>query len=140
MPHPVIATFDAPSREICQVKRQRTNTPLQALELLNDVTYVEAAPCLGSCMLTEGGPTPTERFTFAFRRATARRPSDAELHVMLQALERYLSIYGADRKTAKELVHQGEAAVNETLDPVELAAYMTVASVILNLDETITKE
>ena len=140
VPHPVIATFDAPSREICQVKRQRTNTPLQALELLNDVTYVEAARCLAQRMLTEGGPTPTERFTFAFRRATARRPSDAELHVMLQALERYLSIYGADRKTAKELVHQGEAAVNETLDPVELAAYMTVASVILNLDETITKE
>ena len=59
---------------------------------------------------------------------------------MVQALERYLSIYHADQKTAKDLVHQGEAPVNETLDPVELAAYMTVASVILNLDETITKE
>jgi Protein of unknown function (DUF1553)/Protein of unknown function (DUF1549)/Planctomycete cytochrome C len=140
VPHPFIATFDAPSREICQVKRQRTNTPLQALELLNDVTYVEAARCLGQRMLAERGQTPTERLTFAFRRATARRPTDAELQVMLQALGRYLSIYHADQKTAKELVHQGEAPVNETLDPVELAAYMTVASVILNLDETITKE
>ena len=140
VPHPVIATFDAPSREICQVKRPRTNTPLQALELLNDVTYVEAARRLAQRMLTEGGSTPTQRLTFAFRRATARRPCDAELHVMLQALERYLSIYHADQKSAKELVHQGEAPVNETLDPVELAAYMTVASVILNLDETITQE
>src|SRR5437868_11735441 len=75
VPHPALATFDAPSREVCQVKRARTNTPLQALELLNDVTYVEAARRLGQLMLAEGGSSPEERIAFAFRRATARRPS-----------------------------------------------------------------
>jgi hypothetical protein len=140
VPHPVIATFDAPSREICQVKRQRTNTPLQALELLNDVTYVEAARCLAQRMLTEGGATPRPRLRYAFRLATARRPSDSELDLLSQALERYLSIYRKDQTTAKELVHHGEAPVNGALDPVVLAAHTSVASVILNLDETITKE
>jgi Protein of unknown function (DUF1553)/Protein of unknown function (DUF1549)/Planctomycete cytochrome C len=140
VPHPVVATFDAPSREICQVKRQRTNTPLQALELLNDVTYVEAARCLAQRMLTEGGATPRPRLTHAFRLATARRPSDSELDLLSRALERYLAIYGKDQNTAKELVHHGEAPVNGALDPVVLAAYTSLASVILNLDETITKE
>src|SRR5262249_19757464 len=75
VPHPALSTFDAPSREVCQVKRPRTNTPLQALELLNDVTYVEAARALAQLMLTEGGKTPEKRVSFAFRRATARKPS-----------------------------------------------------------------
>src|SRR5205085_9178181 len=78
VPHPALATFDAPSREVCQVRRPRTNTPLQALELLNDVTYVEAARQLAQRMLTEGGTTPESRIAYGFRRATARPPSDAE--------------------------------------------------------------
>ena len=72
VPHPALATFDAPSREVCQVKRPRTNTPLQALELLNDVTYVEAARQLAQLALEQGGSSPEERITFAFRRALAR--------------------------------------------------------------------
>src|SRR5207237_2564082 len=79
VPHPILTTFDAPSREVCQVKRPRTNTPLQALALLNDTTYVEAARHLAQLMLTEGGRTPEDRLTFAFRRATARSPSSTEL-------------------------------------------------------------
>jgi hypothetical protein len=140
VPHPVVATFDAPSREICQVKRQRTNTPLQALELLNDVTYVEAARCLAQRMLKEGGATPGRRLTYAFRLATGRKPSDSELDLLPRALQRYLSIYRKDQATANELVHHGEAPLDGALDPVVLAAYTSVASVILNLDETITKE
>src|SRR6185437_11253084 len=74
VPHPVLATFDAPSRETCQVKRSRTNTPLQALELLNDVSYVEAARGLAQLMTAEGGGAVDDRIAFAFRRATSRMP------------------------------------------------------------------
>jgi len=140
VPHPVMATFDAPSREICQVKRQRTDTPLQALELLNDVTYVEAARQLGQRMVIEGGRTAPERLTFAFRLATARRPTPAELLVLSRGLDRYLRTYRADARAAKQLLRHGQAPLDNRLDPAELAAHAAVASVILNLDETITKE
>ena len=74
VPHPLMAAFDAPSREICQVRRARTNTPLQALELMNDVTYVEAARSLAELMITQGGSTPDDRIAFAYRRAVAHGP------------------------------------------------------------------
>jgi hypothetical protein len=140
VPHPAMATFDAPSREVCQVKRARTNTPLQALELLNDVTYVEAARRLGELMLTDGGTTPEERITYAFRRATARKPSDAELRILLRGLERYKQTFAADKDAAKKFLAHGDSPPDAKHDVVELAAYMATASVILNLDETITKE
>ncbi|HEY1380796.1 MAG TPA: DUF1553 domain-containing protein, partial [Gemmataceae bacterium] len=140
VPHPELATFDAGSREVCQVKRARTNTPLQALELLNDVTYVEAARRLAERMLTEGGGTTAERLTFAFRRATGRAPAADELQVLARGLERYRDRFAADPEAAKKFVHQGDSPVDEALDPVELAAHAAVAGVILNLDETITKE
>ncbi len=140
VPHPAMTTFDAPSREVCQVKRPRTNTPLQALELLNDVTYVEAARHLGERMLTEGGAKPEDRITFAFRRATGRKPSEAELRVLLRGLERYRQTYSADKDAAQKLLHHGDSVPDAKLDPAELAAYMATAGVILNLDETITKE
>jgi hypothetical protein len=91
-------------------------------------------------MLIEGGSTPGERLVFAFRRATARRPSSCELDLLTIALERYLSIYRADLQAAKEFIHHGDSKVNENLDPADLAAYSALASIILNLDETITKE
>jgi hypothetical protein len=140
VPHPALATFDAPSREVCQVRRARTNTPLQALELLNDVTYGEAARRLGQLMLTEGGDTGEERLVYAFRRATARRPTAAELGVLARGLERYRETFRADVEAAKRFVRQGESPVDERLDPVELAACTAAAEVILNLDETITRE
>jgi hypothetical protein len=140
VPHPALSTFDAPSREVCQVKRPRTNTPLQALELLNDVTYVESARRLGELMLTEGGKTAEERVTFAFRRATARKPSDAELRILVRGLERYREKFSADKGAAQKFLRHGDSPPDTKLDPVELAAYMATASVILNLDETITKE
>jgi hypothetical protein len=140
VPHPALSTFDAPSREVCQVKRPRTNTPLQALELLNDVTYVEAARALAQLMLTEGGKTPEERVTFAFRRATARRPRGAELRILLRGLERYQEKFAADKDAARKFLRHGDSPPDTKLDPAELAAYMATASVILNLDETVTKE
>src|SRR5207245_2998161 len=140
VPHPSMATFDAPSREICQVKRARTNTPLQALELMNDVTYVEAARHLAQLMLTEGGRSADERIAFAFRRAVARRPTPAELQVLERGLERYRRNFDADPESAKRLIRQGDSPVDDKTDAVELAAYTSTAEVILNLDETITKE
>ncbi len=140
VPHPALTTFDASSREVCQVKRTRTNTPLQALELLNDVTYVEAARHLAQLMLTEGGRTPEARIGFAFRRAMARTPEAKELQVLARGLERYRKSFGGDREAALRYLGHGDSPVDAKLDPVELAACTATAAVILNLDETITKE
>jgi hypothetical protein len=140
VPHPSLVTFDGGSREICQVKRSRTNTPLQALELLNDVTYVEAARCLAQRALAEGGRSPECRLTFAFRRATGRTPSAGEVRALARGLDRFRSGYAGDVEAAKRFVHQGDSPVDESLDPVELAAHSAIAGVILNLDETITRE
>jgi hypothetical protein len=140
VPHPTMATFDAPSREVCQVKRARTNTPLQALELLNDVTYVEAARRLAQLMLKEGGTSAAQRLTYAFRLATARAPGPAELQVLTRGLERYRQAFRADAEAGRRFVKEGDSPVDDRVDPVELAAYTAAASVILNLDETITKE
>src|SRR5262249_19457613 len=140
VPHPALTTFDAPSREVCQVKRPRTNTPLQALELLNDVTYVEAARRLAGVMLTEGGRTPEERIRYAFRRATARAPEPGELQALARGLARYRQTFGSDREAAVRYVRHGESPIDARLDPAELAACTATAEVILNLDETITKE
>jgi hypothetical protein len=140
VPHPAMATFDAPSREVCQVKRARTNTPLQALELLNDVTYLEAARRLGQLMLTEGGGTPEERVAYAFRRSTARTPSQEELRVLLRGLERYRQTFAKDLDAARRFLRHGESPLDARVDPAELAAYAATAGVILNLDETVTKE
>jgi hypothetical protein len=140
VPHPALATFDAPTRETCQVKRARTNTPLQALELLNDVTYVEAARRLAELVLLEGGRTVDERITYAFRRATARTPTPAELGVLRRGLERHRAAYRADREAAVQVIHHGESPLAARDDDAELAAYTAMAGVILNLDETITQE
>jgi hypothetical protein len=140
VPHPALANFDAPSREVCQVKRARTNTPLQALELLNDVTFLEAARRLAERMLTEGGNTPEERIAFAFRRATARSPERSELDVLRRGLDRYRSLYAADPDAAAKFVHHGDSPPVSGIDPVELAAYTATADVLLNLDETLTRE
>jgi hypothetical protein len=140
VPHPAMATFDAPSREVCQVKRARTNTPLQALELLNDVTYVEAARGLAQLMLTEGGVLPENRLTYAFRRATGRLPASEELNVLLRGFHRYRKSFASRPELAALWLKHGDRPAAPGLDSTELAAYTATASVILNLDETITVE
>lgn len=138
-PPPTLVTFDAPDRETCVVRRARTNTPLQALVLLNDPTYVEAARKLAERMLTEGGQTVAERIVFAFRLATARRPTDAECAALVRVLDRELTTYRQDTAAAAKLLNVGEAPRLDSLDAAELAAWTMVASVILNLDETLNK-
>ena len=137
---PSMTLFDAPGREICVVRRSRTNTPLQALALLNDETYVEASRKLAEKMILEGGNSVEDRIAYAFRRATAREPQSHEVNVLKTGLEQRLVRYRQDVKSAKALVAIGDSKSPPTLDPSELAAYTTTASVILNLDETITKE
>ncbi len=138
-PPPTMMTFDAAGREACSVKQSRTSTPLQALALMNEVTFVEAARKLAERMMTRGGSSPEERVTFAFRLATSRAPKPAELAVLLSSLAEYRTRYQADTKAALALVSTGEAPRDERLPVAELAAYTAVANLILNLDETITR-
>ena len=109
VPHPSMATFDAPSWEICQVKRARTNTPLQALAMLNDVTYMEAARKLAERMLTEGGSSPDSQLTFAFRLATSRAPTSGELTVLHASLRKYTDRFRKSPNVAEQFVSHGEA-------------------------------
>jgi hypothetical protein len=139
-PPPTLLAFDAPSRETCTVRRARTNTPLQALALLNDVQFVEAARHMAERIMTEGGNTLQDRAAYAFRLATARLPEPDEIDVLLRTYEAQLGVYTADPKAALALLSVGESKRNEALDPSQQAAWTVVSNMILNLDETITKE
>jgi hypothetical protein len=132
--------FDAPFRESCVMRRPRTNTPLQALNLLNDPTYVEASRQLAQKMLLEGGESMTSRLIHGFRLVTARQPRPAEMTILTASLERTLLDFQADRAGAEALLNVGAVATQPGLDTAELAAYTTVASTLLNLDETVTRE
>ena len=138
-PPPALSTFDAPDRETCTVRRARTNTPLQALVLMNDPTYVEAARKLAERMLTEAGASDDARITYAFRLATARPPTPAEIAILKRIHDRELAVFANDLDAANKLISVGESPRNESLDAKDLAAWTTTASVVLNLDETITK-
>jgi hypothetical protein len=137
---PTMIAFDAAGRETCTVRETRTNTPLQALALLNEVTFVEAARKLGERVMHEGGETPESRITLAFRLVVGRPPRPAELEILIKGFENHLARYRSQPQAAAELLASGEAPRDERLDPAELAAYTAVASVILNLDEAVTKE
>jgi hypothetical protein len=138
-PPPQLSTFDAPDRETCTVRRARTNTPLQALILLNDPTYVEAARKLAERMLREGGETPADKAQFAFRLCTARLPTAEEERELVAAYEAQKAHYAGDLEKAQSLLKVGESPADAAFDPAELAAWTIVASVVLNLDETVTK-
>jgi hypothetical protein len=139
-PPPSLATFDAPDREKCTARRPRTNTPLQALVLMNDPTYVEAARGLAQRLILEAGNDPGKRITYAYRLALARKPNGRELQVLRDLAEQNTSTYRRNKEAALKLLAAGESRYDPKVDPVELAAWATVSSVILSLDETITKE
>ena len=140
VPNPAMMLFDAPFREACVLRRPRTNTPLQALNLLNDPTYVEASRLLAQRMLVEGGESPESRISHGFRLVTARMPLPAEMAILKAALERTFREFQADPAAADSLLKVGEAAINGKLDVVLMASYTNLASTLLNLDETVTKE
>ena len=140
VPPPSLTLFDAPDREKCTARRTVTNTPLQALALLNDPTYVEAARALAERTLRHGGKSDRARIDFAFKLATARTPDLEERAVLLNSLREFRSAYHRDQKGANKLLSVGETKADANLPRGELAAWTTLASMVLNLDETITKQ
>jgi hypothetical protein len=136
---PSMMAFDAASREMCVVRQSRTNTPLQALALMNDITYIEASRVLAEHVMAEYGSVD-ERIAAAFRCIVARKPTDRELTVLRAGLERRLAQFKAQPESAVKLVSYGTTPRSEKLDACELAALTTAVSVIFNLDEAITKE
>ncbi len=131
--------FDMTTREYCVVKRSRTNTPLQALDVMNDPTYVEAARVLAAHMIRDGGADAVSRITYGFKRATARPPTPKEAQILTAALKQQIERYQADPEAAKKLLGVGDKAHDPKLDPPEHAAYTMAASIILNLDEMVNK-
>lgn len=138
--HPTVSTFDAPSWEICRVYRARTNTPLQALALLNDTTYVEASRHLAQRILAEAPGNADDRVRTGFRLVTGRWPSDAEKAILSSGVQDYLADFGNDPGAAEAFIAHGDSPAAETADRVQLAAYTAMASVLLNMDSAITKE
>jgi len=139
VPYPMLQTFDAPNGDFACVKRARSNTPLQALTALNEPIFLECARGLAARALNEGGKTDADRLTHAFRLCVARKPSKAELAVLQEMLTRQRQRFAADGLKAKELL-TGVAGAECPGPPAEAAAWVTVARILLNLDETITKE
>jgi hypothetical protein len=137
---PNMTLFDMPSRETCRVRRARTDTPLQALDMLNDVTYVEASRALAIRMLREGGQTPESRLRFAFQVVVTREPTPQELQILSSGLAKRVEHYRKDTDAAKKLIVEGDLKNPTNVDPAVLAAYTLTASTILNLDEAINKE
>jgi hypothetical protein len=138
-PPPQMTILDAPSREACTVRRERTDTPLQALLMMNERQFVEAARHLGQRMMREGGKTPEERASFGFLQVTSRPPSKEDQEDLLSAYRLFRSSFLAQPEEAKKLIQVGDTAPDEALDPVELASWTLVANVILNLDEALNK-
>jgi hypothetical protein len=138
--NPGMFIFDASPREFCTVRETRTNTPLQALNLMNDVTYIEAARMLAERMTREGGAKPEERISWVFRLAAGRLPDEAERQILLQNLNAQLDHFRQRPEDAARLMAVGTRKYPDAIDPVEMAAQTAVASLILNLDEVITKQ
>jgi hypothetical protein len=135
---PSMTMFDSPTREICTVKRSRTNTPLQALSLMNEVTFVEAARVFAQRMLAAGA-TPEERIAWAFKRATCRAPSADEMQLLAAGLAKRLEKFRAQPDAATQLLKVGAAPADSKADAAEIAAYTVTANVLLNLDEVVTR-
>ena len=137
--HPSLLLFDAPSREECTVNRMSSNTPLQALILLNDPIFVEAARVFAQNILKKGGPTLDARIDWAFLQAVSRKPTPAEREILADLHQKSLAEFAAQPQKAREFVRVGESPLATEGKPTELAAMTTVARAILNLHETITR-
>jgi hypothetical protein len=137
VPPPTMMTFNAAAREICIVRNDLTTTPLQALTMMNNKTFVEAARFLAERMMQAKGQRPRQRVAEAFRRVTSRAPRKAELDLLMKDFSFYLKDFRKKPNTAKRLMSVGEKLRNPSLPAAQLAAYALVANTILNLDEAI---
>ena len=138
-PYPSMTTFDAPERTYCNIRRVRTNTPLQALVTLNDPVYVEASQALARRVVAEGGTTTPARVLFAFRVVLSRPPTEAETQRLSELFEKARTKYAADPAKATALATKPLGPVPQGANVAELAAWTLVANVLLNLDETLAK-
>ena len=134
-PYPSFSTFDAPNREVCTIRRGRSNTPLQAFVTLNDPVFVEAAQALARRIVQEGGAEPKTGLPYAFRLCLARAPDAKELTVLTGVYDQAFAHYRKDTNAAAQLIGTQPKATASAVDPAALAAWTTVANVILNLDE-----
>jgi hypothetical protein len=138
-PHPAMSNFDAPNREQSCTGRGRSNTPLQALQLMNDIQHVEAARNFAQRILKEAGEANTDRVRWAWRTVTGRAPMDEEVDITFIALKAHRTRYAADAEAAKALISYGESQADADLDPAELASWTLLANLLFNLDEVVTK-
>ena len=138
-PPPSMMLFDAAKRDVCVAKRQTTNTPMQALVLLNDTQFVEAARAFGERILKAGGETLEEKIRFAFRVATSRHPTEQEFEILKRLYREQEAIFGDQPEEAEKLLAIGEWKRDESLPTTQAAATTILASALLNFDETITK-
>ena len=137
--HPSLLAFDAPSREECTVSRPRSNTPQQALVLLNDPTYVEAARAFAERILMHGGPDDSSKLNWAYQIALSRNVNPNEANVLLDVLAKHLNTYKQNPQAADEYLSVGRRVTPENIDKSELAAWTSISRIILNLHETITR-
>ncbi|OWK43813.1 PSD1 and planctomycete cytochrome C domain-containing protein [Fimbriiglobus ruber] len=138
-PHPFLTNFDAPNREQPCPVRERTNTPLQALQLMNDVQHVEAARALAERTITEGGTTTADRIAFLYRTVLSRRPDAEEVRLVAAAFDKQRELFRADPAAAQKLVAVGESKPKGVAPADETAAWAIIANLILNLDETLNQ-
>ena len=137
--HPMLRALDAPSREECTAQRPRSNTPLAALTLLNDPTFIEAARTFAARTVRDGGKTDEQRLEFAFWEAVSRSPDEVERNILKKLLADNRKQYAEQPAEAKQLVSIGLSPAPDDIDPVELAAWTTVARAILNMNESISR-
>jgi hypothetical protein len=133
---PQMAVFDGAGREMCQVRGERTNTPLQALTLLNDVTFVEASRVLAQRAMHEA-ESPAKRLIQMYRRVLVAAPSEKQLEILVRGYRHQLEEFRRHPEAAAKWLAAGEYSQHDDLDPAELVAYATMASLLLNLDATV---
>jgi len=138
-PAPSMTIFDAPTREKCMVERPRTNTPLQALVTLNDPQFLEASRHIAKRIMKDGGKTPRERVEYAYRLVTSRKPKPIVAQILLGVFNEELENYKKNTEAAGKILAVGTTKRDESLNASEHAAWTIVASIILNLDEVITR-
>jgi Protein of unknown function (DUF1553)/Protein of unknown function (DUF1549)/Planctomycete cytochrome C len=139
LPHPFLTTFDASYRDVCAVKRQRTNTPLQALNLMNDPLMLEASRTIAQQLLKKDKLSLPEKLAFAFRKVAARQPTKQELAVLEKHFAERKTQLNGKAETARQLLEVGDSAPDDKLDPVESAALMETVALVFNMDEVICK-
>jgi len=139
VPYPSMATFDAPSRETCTVRRIHTNTPLQAFVTMNDPVYVEASQALGRRLMREGGEKVADRVRYGLLLCLAHPPKEDQVKTLVELYEKEFAHYRGEADDAKKLATEPIGPLPEGVDAVEAAAWTSVANVLLNLDGVLTK-